>query len=122
MFDRIRDMRARARSVAEVAALSDRDLADLGVGRDQAFRLAAAPADTADRMERMAGIFAVDADLLHRDHGTMLALAETCAGCGARGACATTLALDAAFPGTVAASECGFCPNSGDYRMLRRTE
>lgn len=122
MFDRIRAMRDRARSVAEVQAMSDRDLADLGLGRDQAMKLAAAPEDTVDRMERMAAIFAVDGDLLHRDHGTMMALAETCADCRARDTCATTLALEEAFPGSVAASECSFCANADDYRLMRRID
>jgi uncharacterized protein YjiS (DUF1127 family) len=117
MFDRIRALRARARSIADVQALSDRELADLGMGRDQAVKLAAAPADTVDRMAR---IFAVDPELLHRDRGTMMALAETCADCGARDTCAATLALETALPGSVAASDCGFCANAADYRMLRR--
>jgi hypothetical protein len=120
MFDRIRAFRARARSIADVQALSDRELADLGMGCDQAVKLAAAPTDTVDRMERMAGIFAVDPELLHRDRGTMMALAETCADCGARDTCAATLALETALPGSVAASDCGFCANAADYRMLRR--
>ncbi len=122
MFDRIRDLRARAKSVADVAAMNDRDLADLGLGRDQALKLAGAPADTVDRMERMAAVFAVDEALLHHDHGMMMALAETCADCGAREACATTLALEEALPGSVAASECEFCANAGDFRTLRRPE
>jgi uncharacterized protein YjiS (DUF1127 family) len=120
MFERIREWRGRARSVAEVAAMNDHDLADLGLGRDQALKLAAAPADTVDRrMEKMAAIFAVDGALLHHDHGTMMALAETCADCRERGACGAALAADAARPGSVAASECGFCANARDYLMLR---
>lgn len=119
MFERIREWRERARSVAEVAALSDLDLADLGLGRDQALKLAAAPADTVDRMEHMAAIFGIDADRLHADHNTMMALAETCADCRERRACASALSVEAERPGSVAASECGFCANAADYRMLR---
>jgi hypothetical protein len=119
MFERIREWRARARTVDDVAALSERELADLGLGRDQAMRLAAAPADTADRMERMAAIFGVSAEAVHRDHGTLVALAETCAGCTERGACASVLALEETAPGTVSDAECGFCANAADYRLLR---
>jgi hypothetical protein len=119
MFDRIRQWRDRARTVAEVAAMSDRDLADLGLGRDQAMTLAAAPADTVDRMERMAAIFGVDAQVLHADHEVQMALAEACCGCGDRAACGAALALDFALPGAVSADDCGFCPNARDFALLR---
>lgn len=120
MFERIREWRARARSLAEVAAMSDHDLADLGLGRDQALKLAAAPADTVERMAQMAAIFGIEPARLHADHNTMMALAETCADCRERGACTAALAEEAARPGSVHASECGFCANAADYRMLRR--
>jgi hypothetical protein len=114
MFDRIKALLQRWQEVKEIEALTDRDLDDLGMSRDQIRAFAAMPRDVADRVSAMGAIFGIPAAELRRDHAQWLDLLETCGHCGDRGACAVALAQgDLTHP-----RDCGFCPNRAAFAAL----
>lgn len=118
MFERIRKVFDRWHALEELAQMSDHDLADLGVSRDQALTLATMPTDVPDRLRAMATIFGLSETDLHRDHATWLEITETCAKCGARPACKRNLVREAVFAGSVLQDEVSFCPNAQSYKGL----
>lgn len=108
MFERIRAFLEQWKELKEVAELSDRDLDDLGLTRDQLQEFIRIPHDAPDRMAAMAALFGVTEAQLREDHGEYLELLTTCGHCVDRAACA--LVLD---KGELARpSDCAFCPNS----------
>lgn len=114
MFDRIRSLIHRLHEVNEVAALTDRDLADLGMSRDQVLDFLRMPPDVADRVTAMGAIFGVPETELKRDHAQWVDLLSVCGHCASRGACARVLAkADAADPATV-----DFCGNRETFASL----
>lgn len=121
MFERIRQIFDRWHALEELARMSDQDLADLGVTRDQALTLATMPQDVPERLRAMAAIFGLSEDDLHRDHATWLEITETCASCGARPACKRKLEREAVFEGSVLPDEVAFCPNARTYKALAPT-
>lgn len=121
MFERIRQIFDRWHALEELARMSDADLADLGVTRDQALALATMPADVPERLRAMAAIFGLSEADLHRDHATWLEVTETCASCGARPACKRKLEREAVFEGSVLPDEVAFCPNARTYKALAET-
>jgi hypothetical protein len=118
MFARFHRLLDRWRDLAWLEALDDRDLADLGVTRDQAMHLARLPADVPERMQAMAAIFGVDASTLQHDRATLTEISETCAGCRETAACRRTLDRARVLDGSIAPHQCGFCPNAGTFRDL----
>jgi hypothetical protein len=111
MRDRLLALFARWRALQEIEVMSERDLADLGMTRDQILDFASAPADTEQRMAAMARIFGLSMDELRREYATYLDMVQTCGHCSARRQCSDTLAHAAqAHP-----EDCGFCPNARDY-------
>lgn len=111
MRERLLALFARWRALQEIGAMSERDLADLGMTRDQILDFASVPADTEQRMATMAGIFGLSLDEVRREYATYLDMVQTCGHCGARRQCADTLAhADESRP-----EDCGFCPNARDY-------
>ena len=111
MFDRIKTLLHRWHDLAEVSALSDRDLDDLGMTRDQVERFVRMPADVPDRVAAMGEIFGISAEELKRDHNTWLDLLQTCGTCHERGACAHVLERGALSR----PQDCGFCPNAAAF-------
>ena len=111
MFERLRAIFDQWHELKEVAALSDRDLDDLGMTRGQMESFARMPRDVPDRMAQMAAIFGLTEAEIKRHYGEYLDMIETCAHCGSRREC--THALEHA--GTTDPEECGFCPNSDLY-------
>jgi hypothetical protein len=113
MFERLREYLERTGPGDEIAALTERDLAEIGVTRD-ALRIAAtAPREVTERMTAMAfrhGLVPDDFDSYRAD---VAGLVESCAGCASLGACRAYLA-DADAP----ASEADFCPNHVTYAAL----
>lgn len=93
---------------------SDRDLAELGLSREQAHRLAHLPRTVPERMTAMAAIFGLSKADLEANRNDWIALAETCADCRHRGECRSTLAMGAA----ATPADTGFCPNAGHYAEL----
>jgi Family of unknown function (DUF6455) len=108
MFERIKSVLENLRRLKEVETLTDRDLDDLGMSRDQVLRFLQMPADIADRVRHMAQVFGLSEQEVQRDHGAYVALLETCGTCTERAACSHVLALgDEARPDL-----CRFCLNA----------
>ena len=110
LMDRLRTIVRRHRDLQELKALSARDLADLGLSRDEAILLATLPDDVPGRVAAMARVFGVDEDTLHRERNTWNDLLETCAECKALPTCARFMA----HPGD-ARQAAAFCPNAGSF-------
>jgi hypothetical protein len=79
MFQPIRTMIDRYRETRALDALTDRDLADLGMSREQVAHFIRMPADTPDRVVAMARIFGLSEGEIKRDHGEWIDLVEVCA-------------------------------------------
>ncbi len=112
MFDRIRTLIHRLHEVKEVNALTDRDLAELGLSRDQMLDFLAMPRDINERVNAMGAIFGVPAADLKRDHGLWLDLLSTCGHCADRAACSRALDQHAD------SADCGFCGNRAAFAGL----
>ncbi|MCF1709180.1 hypothetical protein L0V05_10160 [Tabrizicola sp. J26] len=111
MFERLRMMFDLWRDQREIEALSDREVEDLGVTRDQLRAFARLPMDVPERLTAMAAIFGLSEADLKQNYADYLELLEVCAHCGARRQCAETLDSFA----TARPEACGFCPNAGTY-------
>ncbi|MBD1204897.1 MAG: DUF1127 domain-containing protein [Rhodobacteraceae bacterium] len=108
MLARIRALIDRWQQLKTLDALTDRDLADLGMTRGQVEAFIRMPPDVPDRVARMASIFGITDSDLKANHAAYLELLGTCAQCRDRGACSLVLARgDVARP-----SEAAFCPNA----------
>lgn len=113
MFDRLLRLFARAGDRDSVAALDDRELADLGLTRDQALNLARLPAWVPDRVAAMGRLFGLaEADLI-RDRGLWEDLLLTCRDCRQLAACRRLLDRDDRPEPTEAA----FCPNAARFAL-----
>lgn len=120
MFNRIRRFFELARDADAVAALSERELADLGVSRDQALNLVSLPPDVPGRVAAMGRIFGLSEQELTRDRVAWRELLETCHHCRALPACRRFLGQR---PGGEGARHeaAGFCPNRASFEQSLRT-
>lgn len=114
MFDRIKTLLERWHEIREVAALSDRDIADLGMTRDQLAHFVRMPADVEDRVAHMAAIFGLSEGEVKANHAQWLDLLEVCGGCTDRVSCAHVLAKGA----EAHSADCGFCHNRASFEAL----
>ena len=114
MFERIRALIDRLHEVQEVNALSDRDLDDLGMSREQVLGFLKMPRDISERVTAMGKIFGVSELELKRYHAQWVDLLTVCGHCADRANCAKVLAKGAAAQ----ASEAGFCGNRGSFADL----
>ena len=97
----------RHRDLDAVAALTDRELADIGLSREQALHLAALPKDVPERVIAMARIFGVPEDELQRNRAEWMDMLQVCDTCQHLPACQHLLFLEEfAMP-----ESAGFCPN-----------
>lgn len=114
MFDRIRTLIHRLLEVTEADALSDRDLLDLGISRDQLRAFLRMPKDLTERVTAMAAIFGVPEGDLKRNSPQWIDLLATCGHCADRGACRKVLDRGrAARP-----EEATFCGNRAVFADL----
>lgn len=114
MFERIRALIDRLHEVQEVNSLSDRDLDDLGMSREQVLDFLKMPRDIGERVSAMGKIFGLSQAELKRDHALWVEILSTCGHCADRAACAKLLATgDTAQPG-----EATFCANRGTFADL----
>jgi len=114
MFDRIKTLLERWHEIREVEALSDRDISDLGLTRDQLAHFVRMPADVEDRVTHMAAVFGLSADEVKASHAQWVELLEVCGSCTHREACAHQLAKGSeAHP-----ADCGFCRNRATFAAL----
>ena len=114
MFDRIRRLIDRLHEVQEVASLTYRDLADLGMSRDQVLAFLHTPRDIGERVTAMGAIFGLAEAELKRDHALWVALLDTCGHCTDRAACARL----PGGAGPAAPAEAGFCANRDTFGDL----
>lgn len=108
MFERLRRLWARSADLDAVAALNARELADLGLSRDQALNLVRLPDEVPDRVVAMGAIFGLSEDELTRDRGQWEELLVTCGRCRETLACRHLLEV-AQMAGP---AQAGFCPNA----------
>lgn len=113
MFERIRSLLDRLHEVREVNALSDRDLDDLGMSREQVLDFVRMPRDITERVTAMGAIFGVCEADLKRDHAQWVDILSTCGHCISRGACSDALADAATRP-----ADCTFCGNRAVFADL----
>lgn len=114
MFARIRSLIDRLHEVQEANALSDRDLDDLGMSREQVLSFLKMPRDINERVAAMGRIFGLSQAQLKQDHALWVELLDTCGHCTDRDACARLLARgDGAR-----ASEATFCRNRDAFADL----
>ena len=117
MLERLRRLFETRRDLAEVAMLSDRELTDLGVSRDQAMQLAALPDDVPGRVAAMGRIFGLSEAELTRDRAQWTGLLTVCQSCRELRACRKLLdRADSASP-----ADAGFCPNWTEFAEFDRT-
>jgi hypothetical protein len=114
MFDRIRSLIDHLHQVQEVNALSDRDLSDLGMSREQVLAFLRMPSDISERVSAMGAIFGVPETELKRDHALWVETLSTCGHCADRSACAKLLAKG----DQAQASEATFCGNRDVFANL----
>jgi hypothetical protein len=113
MFARFKEMLSRNAMLAQVDAMPDQALSDLGVSRAQMSQLARIPDMVPTRMARMADLFGADFRRLERDRSTYLDAVQACHSCGAAKSCSKALARSDADP--AAPQDLGFCANAGLY-------
>ncbi len=114
VFERLRMMFDLWRDQREIDALSDREVEDLGLTRDQLRAFARVPMDVPERLVAMAAIFGQTEADVKRNYADYLELLEVCVRCGARQQCVETLDDFA----TARPDACGFCPNAGSYQRM----
>lgn len=114
MFDRLRAVLQRMSETAEVNALTDHDLDDLGLSRAQLLAFLRMPRDLSERVTAMGEIFGVPKEDLKRDYAQWIDLLTVCGHCTERGLCASVLDKGSAAH----ASDCGFCGNKGSFAGL----
>ena len=111
MFERLKELHSRIKALAEIDNLSESDLTDLGLNRDQMRMLVAIPRDVGDRVAAMARLFGVDPAGLQADRSEFVDVLAKCSQCQVLGQCAHELAKgDAADP-----ENCGFCVNAATF-------
>ena len=114
MFDRIRALLQHLHNVQEVNAMTDRDLDDLGMSRDQVLAFLRMPHDVSERVAAMGAIFGIPETVLKRDHAEWVELLTVCGHCADRAACSKVLArADFATP-----ADAGFCGNRRTFANL----
>ena len=107
MFQRIKALVDHWHQLNEVESMTDRDLDDLGMTRDQVEAFVRMPPDVPDRVAAMAAIFGLTETQIKADHDAYVDLLQTCGHCRERGACALVLERgDLSRP-----ADAGFCKN-----------
>lgn len=114
MLDRIRALIDRLHDVQEVNSMSDRDLDDLGMSREQVLAFVTMPHDVTERVIAMGAIFGLPEAELKRNHAQWVDLLSACGHCTDRTSCTRFLAK--AEHGQ--ASEATFCVNRGTFSGL----
>lgn len=114
MLDRLSHILRRWTALSVTGGPTDRDLAELGLTRDQADRLARLPRTVPERMTAMAAIFGLTPEDLERNRAGWIEIAETCAECRHKGECRDMLAKGEA----ATRDDTGFCPNAAHYAGL----
>ncbi len=99
-----------------VASMSARELADLGVSREDAVALTALPDDVPGRVAAMGRVFGLNEPALTDRRDTWNELLQSCHQCRELPACARLMAL----PGSARPQDADFCPNAQAFTTLAR--
>lgn len=91
MFERLKVLVGHWHQMKEVESLTERDLDDLGMSREQVNAFVRMPHDVPDRVAAMGQIFGLTEHQLRLHHDEYTSLLYTCGGCKERGACALVL-------------------------------
>ena len=113
MMERFLTLFRRSRDRNDLMAMSDRELADLGVSRAQALELVNLPDDVPGRVAAMGRIFGLSEAELTANRDLWHGLLETCHHCAALPTCARFMASAEAEP-----AKAGFCPNRAEFTEL----
>lgn len=110
MMDRFFRLFRVSRDINDIMAMSERDLADLGVSRTEAMELAALPDEVPARVREMAKVYGLSADELLADRRLWHELLHGCNHCADVAACDRFLSRPAKDE-PVDAATLTFCPN-----------
>ena len=117
MMERFLRMFRLSRDMHEIEAMTDSDLADLGVSRTEALSLAALPDDVPGRVATMARIYGLEVDDLLADRRVWHELLHGCNHCTDLATCHRFMAReDQEAPVDPAALT--FCPNRETFAHL----
>lgn len=109
MFAKITAMFERWEQRREIEDLSDREVADMGLSRDDLMDFMHIPPDSAERLAAMAALLGMSPAMLHASYGEYLERLYDCGHCRDRKVCAGVLAQgQAVTPGDVP-----YCRNAG---------
>lgn len=117
MFDRIKTLLQRWHEIQEVEALSQTDLHDLGLSRDQLRAFVQMPHDVQDRLTAMAKLFGIPEEDLRHDQAQWVELLTSCGHCTDRRACSELLARGKLN----GPDDARFCPNRLEFGTLSPT-
>lgn len=115
MFERIKKWQAQTREFAKINRMSDVDLHDMGVSRNELQSIVGIGAEVDTRQMAMAHRHGLDSFDLRRHPQDLIASNQACAKCGHVGECASYLASDAP-----AVDSATFCPNYELYQQLAK--
>ncbi len=110
MFERIKALMDRWGELKEVDRLSEHELDDLGMTREQLRAFIQMPHDVGERVRHMGAIFGLSAEDLQANHDQWLEILTTCGQCRHRGECGHALAKRGTQP-----DEVGFCLNAQTF-------
>lgn len=118
MFQRLKALLQRSHELAEIEKLTQHDLDDLGMTRDQLRAFARMPTDVPGRVQAMAAIFGLSEDDLKHNHAQWLELQQCCGHCQDRAACALVLERgELSRP-----RDAAFCPNAAEFAQMAETK
>ena len=115
MFEWTRKAIAHRRELREIAALEDRDLMDIGLGRDQLAHLVEVDPAVYDRMDRMAALHGLTHHDLQDSRPDFAALVHICEDCAAKDRYENALGK-----ADTRAADTQFCPNHAAYRGMAK--
>lgn len=120
MMERFLRMFRLSRDMHEIEAMTDTELADLGVSRTEALSLAALPDDVPVRVGAMARIYGLEVDDLLADRRVWHELLHGCNHCTDLATCHRFMAR-AEPEAPVDPAALAFCPNRATFDHLSRS-
>lgn len=113
MMEWLKQKQEHHRQQAEIKALSESDLNDIDLSRDELLSVVAAPEAVLQRQTAMAARFGLNEGEMNKHRHDMVVAVVACTHCGSTRECGRYLAGQA---GSEAAAD--FCPNAGLYNVI----